>query len=89
MIYKKWLYHITHYSNLPSILCHGGLVANNVAKVKSVSYVNIAHTRIQARRSITSVPLPPSRNVDLSRLFGPSGVSKKYFSTKSLTSFFS
>ncbi|WP_201028605.1 anhydro-N-acetylmuramic acid kinase, partial [Geobacillus sp. B4113_201601] len=27
-------------------------------------------------------PLPPSRNVDLSRLFGPSGVSKKYFSTK-------
>jgi len=31
----------------------------------------------------------PSRNVDLSRLFGLSGVSKKYFSTKSLTSFFS
>lgn len=59
MFYKKWLYHITHYSNLLSIFCHGGLVANNVAKVKSVSYVNIAHTRIQARRSITSVPLPP------------------------------
>ncbi|MED3752120.1 hypothetical protein, partial [Geobacillus stearothermophilus] len=33
--------------------------------------------------------LLPSRNVDVSRLFGPSGVSKKYFSTKSLTSFFS
>ncbi len=37
---------------------------------------------------VQSIP-PPSRNVDLSRLFGPSGVSKKYFSTKSLTSFFS
>ncbi|KAF6512545.1 hypothetical protein GS8_24 [Geobacillus stearothermophilus] len=35
------------------------------------------------------IALPPSRNVDVSRLFGPSGVSKKYFSTKSLTSFFS
>ncbi|WP_286171369.1 DarT ssDNA thymidine ADP-ribosyltransferase family protein, partial [Geobacillus sp. LYN3] len=46
--------HITHYSNLPSILCHGGLVANNVAKVKVC-----AHTRIQDRRLTTLVPLPP------------------------------
>jgi hypothetical protein len=59
MIDKKWLYHITHYSNLPSILCHGGLVANSGAKTRGISYVNIAHAGIQDRRLITSVPLPP------------------------------
>ncbi|MCL6586707.1 MAG: DUF4433 domain-containing protein [Anoxybacillus sp.] len=59
MLDKKWLYHITHYSNLPSIFAHGGLVAYSMIKRNRVPYVNIAHARIQDKRSTTFVPLPP------------------------------
>ncbi|AEV20796.1 hypothetical protein GTCCBUS3UF5_34950 [Geobacillus thermoleovorans CCB_US3_UF5] len=59
MIQKSCLYHITHYRNLPSIFAQGGLVANNLAKSKKISYVDIAHASIQDRRLTTWVPLPP------------------------------
>ncbi|WP_445613095.1 type II toxin-antitoxin system toxin DNA ADP-ribosyl transferase DarT [Geobacillus sp. YF-1] len=59
MMQKSWLYHITHYRNLPSIFAQGGLVANHLAKSKKISYVDIAHASIQDRRLTTEVPLPP------------------------------
>ncbi|MDC3424438.1 DUF4433 domain-containing protein [Aquibacillus sp. 3ASR75-11] len=55
----KLLYHITDYRNLPSILERGGLEAYAQVTEKEISYTDIAHQSIQARRSTTPIPLPP------------------------------
>jgi hypothetical protein len=54
-----YLYHITHYSNIPKIIDAGGLMAKNVLSNHCSDYVNIAHASIQDTRASTQVPLAP------------------------------
>lgn len=51
------IYHITHIDNLPSIIEKGGLFA--CSNEATDGHFNIAHQRIQDRRHIFPVPLPP------------------------------
>ncbi len=50
------IYHITHIDNLKSILEHGGLISNNKLIEEQINYLDIAHERIQGRRSKISIP---------------------------------
>lgn len=56
---KKWLYHITHYRNLPSIFEQGGLVAHCMIKGSRIPCIDIANVGVQNKRSLTSIPIPP------------------------------
>lgn len=51
------IYHITHISNLSSILEAGGLLANS--QLKPNQYTDIAHSSIQDRRASIQVPWVP------------------------------
>nr|WP_156645388.1 DUF4433 domain-containing protein [Lentibacillus sp. JNUCC-1] len=55
----KLLYHITHYSNLPSILKNGELLAYSKITSDNIPYSDIAHQTIQNRRSTTNIPVSP------------------------------
>ena len=50
------LYPITHLRNLPSILCSGGILANNRLKSQRINYVDIAHEIIQNKRAKINIP---------------------------------
>ncbi|MET3683419.1 hypothetical protein ABID56_001514 [Alkalibacillus flavidus] len=56
---RKLLYHITSYKNLPSILKSGQILAHSLVKDGEFSHSDIAHKRIQDRRSTTSVNASP------------------------------
>lgn len=56
---KKFIYHITHYKNLPSILKTGYLFCNSLLQENSIRYKNIAHDNIQVRRISKKVPIEP------------------------------
>jgi hypothetical protein len=51
------IYHITHHSNLASIISDGGLFCDRVARGKSC--VQIGYQHIKSRRLARNVPLPP------------------------------
>jgi hypothetical protein len=53
------IYHITHTSNLDSILAANGLYSCSYVHANNVGYTNIAHSNIQDRRARFPVPLPP------------------------------
>jgi ssDNA thymidine ADP-ribosyltransferase, DarT len=57
------LFHITAISNLQAICASGMLVSKNGGAAAGVNYQNIAHSGIQARRSIKPVPNPPGGNL--------------------------
>lgn len=51
------IFHITHVSNLPSIVQSAGLwSARKMRSARAGSFVNVAHESIQVRRSTTLVP---------------------------------
>lgn len=60
---SKFLFHITHYENLTSILKHGGLSAYSQMDNKHLIYQNIAHNDIQDRRATTPIPIAPYGNL--------------------------
>ncbi len=53
------IYHITHYKNLTSILKEGSILCKSLIREKSIVYKDVAYKEIQARRSVTNVPLEP------------------------------
>lgn len=53
------IYHITHISNLGSIIKGKGLVSTNTLQVDKSPFMDIAYGEIQLRRSEKNVPLPP------------------------------
>ena len=56
---RTLIYHITHKDNLSGIVSRGGIFAQSQMEHESVEYVDIAHRRIQDRRSETPVPCGP------------------------------
>ncbi|MGL6343146.1 MAG: type II toxin-antitoxin system toxin DNA ADP-ribosyl transferase DarT [Waterburya sp.] len=50
------IYHITHISNLASILNSGGLIACNVLRQQQANYTDIAYQTIQDTRAVKQVP---------------------------------
>lgn len=60
---KVLFYHITHYSNLPSIIKNSGLVAKNYLDNLDLEYKCIAHESIQDKRCNVVVPLSPGGNL--------------------------
>jgi ssDNA thymidine ADP-ribosyltransferase, DarT len=50
------LYHITHMTNLDSILRSGGLVSTARRLRESIQHIDIAHSHIQDRRARVTVP---------------------------------
>jgi hypothetical protein len=55
------IYHITHVSNLPGIIAHGGLICDRTAQ--NLKLVNIAHNNIKERRLRKPVPVGPGGTV--------------------------
>ena len=55
----RFLYHISHYQNLPSILGCRGLSAYLKVLRQHAEYINIAHKGLQDRRSTTEIPVEP------------------------------
>lgn len=53
------IYHITHVSNLPSIINEGGLKPFLSMENNNLNYRNIAHHSIRLRRESTVVPCGP------------------------------
>ncbi len=53
------IYHITHKDNLSGIVSMGGVFAQNQMEYESIEYADIAHKRIQDRRTETHVPCGP------------------------------
>lgn len=45
------IYHITHISNLPSIIQHGGLYCDNLIPQRNLHPQGIAHQHIKERRA--------------------------------------
>lgn len=54
-----YIFHMTHFKNLPLILENEGIFANNNVTNQNVNYTNIAHQDLQVRRSTTKVPINP------------------------------
>lgn len=59
MTETEFLYHITDYNNIESILKYGQLLSINMINQSIMEYKNIAHDNIQLRRAQKNVPLPP------------------------------
>lgn len=58
---RTLIYHITHKDNLSGIVSRDGIFAQSQMEHESVEYADIAHRRIQDRRSETPVPCGPGR----------------------------
>lgn len=56
---NTWVYHITHFDNLGSILVQQGLDCTSRLQARSAGYRNIARQDIQESRATWEVPLPP------------------------------
>jgi hypothetical protein len=56
---RTLIYHITHKDNLSGIVNRGGIFAQSQMEHEPVDYMDIAHRRIQDRRSETPVPCGP------------------------------
>lgn len=50
------IYHITHLSNLTSILAIAGLGSNSTMQQQGIGYINLANQNIQSRRAKVTVP---------------------------------
>lgn len=57
------IYHITHKDNLPGIVSKGRVLAQSQMEHESVEFTDIAHRRIQDRRSETPVPCGPGGDI--------------------------
>ena len=53
------IYHITHVSNVPSIVDSGGICSDSIASEEKLARVSIAHDNIKERRRTWSVNVGP------------------------------
>jgi len=56
---NKKIHHITHYSNLTSIIRMNGLYSSNILHTQDVTPTNIGHMSLKERRGQHPVDLPP------------------------------
>ncbi|WJY26613.1 MULTISPECIES: type II toxin-antitoxin system toxin DNA ADP-ribosyl transferase DarT [Sporosarcina] len=54
---NQLLYHLTHISNLPSILESGGLQSHAAMQMNQLQHQDIANQDVQARRNRTKIPV--------------------------------
>lgn len=52
---KQLLYHITHVTNLPSVLEHGGLQSHLFIQQHELTYFDVANQDVQSRRNKISI----------------------------------
>lgn len=57
------LYHITHIDNLRSILQNNGLLAQAIVQKDVQTYIDVANSDIQSRRSRTKIPIATGGNL--------------------------
>lgn len=57
------LYHITHIDNLRSIFQNGGLLAQATVQKEVQTYIDVANSDIQSRRSRTRIPIATGGNL--------------------------
>lgn len=57
------LYHITHIESLRSILQNGGFLAQSIVQKDIQTYIDVANSDIQMRRSRTKIPIAPGGNL--------------------------
>lgn len=57
------LYHITHIDNLRSILQNNGLLAQAIVQKDVQTYIDVANSDIQSRRSRTRIPIATGGNL--------------------------
>lgn len=58
------IFHITHIDNLTSIITGGCIWCDSEKQARGINAVNIAHTTLKVRRSVTFVPFTPGGTLD-------------------------
>lgn len=60
---NQLLYHITHVTNLPSILQQGGLQSHLSIQQHELQYQDVANQDVQSRRERTRIPVGKGGNL--------------------------